>query len=144
MDWGRRIFIRASNLLIKNFRSVYILIYLFIYFSFSDILNQSSKSESMTDLVSDLFFSVLHLRSPLEILFSNRLILLSYFGSYPKLKTLKENPNQHRVVDENGCGWLNFWLRSLILSKRKKIMEFLSIKFIVYFRLKKKFSNPEQ
>ena len=62
MDWGRRTFISASNLLIRNFWSVYIFIY---YFSFSDILNQSSKNESKTDLLSDFFFSVLHLRSPL-------------------------------------------------------------------------------
>ena len=52
----------------------------------------------------------------------------------PNLINLKENPNQRRVVDEIGDGWLTFWLVITNLFQKKiKDKKVFSIKFIVYF-----------
>ena len=52
----------------------------------------------------------------------------------PNLINLKENPNQRRVVDEIGDGWLTFWLVITNLFQKKiKEKKVFSIKFIVYF-----------
>ena len=37
----------------------------------------------------------------------------------------KENPNQHRIEDEIGCGWLTFCLMITdLFQNKKKIKEF--------------------